>query len=101
MQPKWRDAMSTPDLAKPASPEEALKKPVSTTTTPDGEVATHPTDLTAQAPTEKRPKTTRKWWLWIAGAVALLAALIAGVPWVVKALTTVSTDDAYVNGHVT
>jgi membrane fusion protein (multidrug efflux system) len=43
----------------------------------------------------------RKWLLW-AGA---LAALVVGgyflVPWVDTALNTVSTDDAYVNGHVT
>ena len=29
------------------------------------------------------------------------AALAIGVPWVRDALNTVSTDDAYVNGHVT
>src|SRR5262249_57661653 len=28
-------------------------------------------------------------------------ALIFGIPWVRQALNTVSTDDAYVNGHVT
>jgi membrane fusion protein (multidrug efflux system) len=27
--------------------------------------------------------------------------LIAGVPWLLRSLSTVSTDDAYVNGHVT
>jgi membrane fusion protein (multidrug efflux system) len=44
---------------------------------------------------------SRKWLLW-AGAVAALA--VGGyflVPWVHTALSTVSTDDAYVNGHVT
>jgi len=41
-------------------------------------------------------------WLLLAAAVAGLAA--AGyflVPWAKTALNTVSTDDAYVNGHVT
>ena len=41
-------------------------------------------------------------WLLLAGAVAALA--VGGyflVPWVNTALSTVSTDDAYVNGHVT
>jgi len=34
--------------------------------------------------------------------VAVLAALVGfGIPWVEKAFNTVSTDDAYVNGHVT
>jgi membrane fusion protein (multidrug efflux system) len=31
----------------------------------------------------------------------LLAALVAAAPWVSRTLSTVSTDDAYVNGHVT
>jgi membrane fusion protein, multidrug efflux system len=35
------------------------------------------------------------------GGVLLPVALLAGVPWVRKSLNTVSTDDAYVNGHVT
>ncbi len=39
--------------------------------------------------------------LWVIGGVVLLFALIAGFPWVRKSLSTVSTDDAYVNGHVT
>ncbi|HBZ68780.1 MAG TPA: HlyD family secretion protein [Deltaproteobacteria bacterium] len=43
----------------------------------------------------------RRWWRWGAGGVLLLVVLIEGVPWLVTALTTVSTDDAYVNGHVT
>ena len=37
-----------------------------------------------------------------AGAVVILAAALAfGIPWIELALNTVSTDDAYVNGHVT
>ena len=48
---------------------------------------------------------SRPWrkWLLLAGAVVVLAA--GGyhflVPWVETMLNTVSTDDAYVNGHVT
>lgn len=29
------------------------------------------------------------------------AAIIAATPWMIHVLNTVSTDDAYVNGHVT
>ena len=31
----------------------------------------------------------------------LAAILVFGIPWVRQTLNTVSTDDAYVNGHVT
>jgi hypothetical protein len=36
-----------------------------------------------------------------AGIVGVAAAAYFGIPWIVLAFTTVSTDDAYVNGHVT
>src|SRR5262249_39709338 len=37
----------------------------------------------------------------IVGAAVLLLALIAAIPRILEAFQTVSTDDAYVNGHVT
>ena len=54
----------------------------------------------ASAPTEKQPQ---KWpsWRWIAGGTFIVLALIEGIPRVITAIKTVSTDDAYVNGHVT
>ena len=39
--------------------------------------------------------------MWIAGGVLLLLALYEAIPWAITAFRTVSTDDAYVNGHVT
>lgn len=44
-----------------------------------------------------RPKS---WRTWI-GAAVIVLPLIGGVSWVIKGWGTVSTDDAYVNGHVT
>ena len=35
------------------------------------------------------------------GVIAVLVLAIAGIPWIKEALNTVSTDDAYVSGHVT
>jgi membrane fusion protein, multidrug efflux system len=35
------------------------------------------------------------------GALILVAACVFGIPWIRFTLNTVSTDDAYVNGHVT
>ncbi len=54
----------------------------------------------AQAPTEKQPQR-RPLWMWIAGGVLIVLALYEAIPRVVLAFKTVSTDDAYVNGHVT
>jgi membrane fusion protein (multidrug efflux system) len=42
-----------------------------------------------------------RWRSRLIGVAILPAVLIAGVPWVRQSLSTVSTDDAYVNGHVT
>jgi membrane fusion protein (multidrug efflux system) len=39
--------------------------------------------------------------MWIAGGVFIVFALYEAIPRVVTAFKTVSTDDAYVNGHVT
>src|SRR4051794_10888517 len=53
-------------------------------------------------PESHPPSHSRRKWLLLAGMVAGLAA--GGyvlVPMVRTALNTVSTDDAYVNGHVT
>jgi membrane fusion protein, multidrug efflux system len=43
----------------------------------------------------------RKMLLGVLGLLILAAALWFGIPWVQTTLNTVSTDDAYVNGHVT
>src|SRR6516225_2416707 len=48
-----------------------------------------------------RPGLKRSLVVGVLGALVLAAALIFGVPWVRLTLNTVSTDDAYVNGHVT
>jgi len=39
--------------------------------------------------------------MWIAGGVVVVLVLFEGIRWIVTAFRTVSTDDAYVNGHVT
>jgi membrane fusion protein (multidrug efflux system) len=73
-----------------------------------GASATHEAK-SAETPPESRPlphearKATRKRKL-LAGvlSVAVLAVLlVVGIPWVEEMLNTVSTNDAFVNGHVT
>jgi membrane fusion protein (multidrug efflux system) len=60
---------------------------------------------TAEAPIAQpataKPAEKRRWWMWIAGGVLGVLILIEGIPGIIRALNTVSTDDAYVNGHVT
>ena len=52
-------------------------------------------------PEKPKPGPRRKMLLGAAGLLIVAAALWFGIPWVQTTLNTVSTDDAYVNGHVT
>ena len=52
-------------------------------------------------PPTARPPVKRPLWIWIVGGVLVLAVLTKVVPFIINAFRTVSTDDAYVNGHVT
>ncbi len=66
-------------------------------------------EKSAQAPPASGPvpqqarKATRKRTLLAGGVgvVVLAVFVVFGIPWVEAMLNTVSTDDAYVNGHVT
>src|SRR6201998_2442177 len=53
------------------------------------------------APAKHRAGLKRKLVIGVTSVVVLAAVLIYGVPLVQLTLNTVSTDDAYVNGHVT
>src|SRR6202042_3769491 len=52
-------------------------------------------------PEKPKPNSRRKMLLGALGVLVLAGALWFGIPWVQTSLNTVSTDDAYVNGHVT
>ena len=88
--------MSTPDTKTAESADQAIQSSIPSATTPRGDTIKQPA-----APIGKRPDTKRPVWLWAVGGVVLVGALIVGTPWLINALNTVSTDDAYVNGHVT
>src|SRR6476620_7737402 len=84
--------MSSADHASATSSADAIvDRPASTTPPASSQVVEH------VAPAHP----ARRKWPWIVGLIALVIAAIVGIPWVHSALTTVSTDDAYVNGHVT
>src|SRR5260370_34741557 len=92
--------MSTPDSKTEGAAGQAIQATVPATAKPDG-AGKEPFVATTEMPAGKRPGTRRRWWLWGIGAMLLIAALIAGIPWVINLLNTVSTDAAYVNRHVT
>jgi membrane fusion protein (multidrug efflux system) len=91
----------------PASPKEVLTQapaamsdppaPPEARATPKEGALSQPQPSVATPPRHRH----RKWLLW----VGIVAALGVGgyflVPWIDTTLNTVSTDDAYVNGHVT
>ena len=51
-------------------------------------------------PTSQRFTQRQKLLIGVIGAVVIVAA-VYGIPWIRFVLSTVSTDDAFVNGHVT
>src|SRR6201999_2282624 len=50
---------------------------------------------------QRRPARRRRWLMGALGIVVLLVASVYGIRWIRFTLSTVSTEDAYVNGHVT
>ena len=56
---------------------------------------------TPAPPTHHWPSRKRRLLLGALAALGLAAILVYGVPWIELTLNTVSTEDAYVNGHVT
>ncbi len=54
----------------------------------------------AQPKPTTRPARKHRWKV-VAVVLLLAAALLVGIPRILRALNTVSTDDAYVNGYVT
>ncbi len=60
-----------------------------------------PTDPPSTLPLANQRFTwRRKLLIGVLGAV-VIAAAVFGIPWIRQTLNTVSTDDAFVNGHVT
>lgn len=55
----------------------------------------------ARSAAPAKAPATRKWLLRAAVIAALAIALYWFIPWLILMMNTVSTDDAYVNGHVT
>ena len=52
-------------------------------------------------PPDQRPSRRRRLLIGALGALVLAVVCIFGIPWLLASLNTVSTDDSFVNGHVT
>jgi membrane fusion protein, multidrug efflux system len=50
---------------------------------------------------KSKPGHRRRRWRLLVGVIVAVALIVVGIPLIIHALNTVSTDDAYVNGHVT
>jgi membrane fusion protein, multidrug efflux system len=76
---------------------EQSKKPASIDAQPtaDGNASAAP----AQEP--RRAKGKRNLLVGVLGLAVLAVLLVFSIPWIKEMLNTVSTDDAFVNGHVT
>ena len=83
-----------PDGNSSESVSKSLLEPAPSEPTPEADAPI------AQAPTGKQSQR-RPLWMWIVGGVLVLLALYEAIPWTINAFRTESTDDAYVNGHVT
>ena len=57
--------------------------------------------LAPEAPAEPKPTHKRRRWPLILGVIGAVVLMVVGIPRIMHALNTVSTDDAYVNSHVT
>jgi membrane fusion protein (multidrug efflux system) len=79
-------------------------EPINAPSTATGEESAAPDAAPAPPPGPVPPaprKAKRKLLAGGLGVVILAVAVVFGIPWVEAMLNTVSTDDAYVNGHVT
>jgi len=61
------------------------------------------TDLASKpvSPEGQRSTRRRRLLMGVLGVLILAVASVLGIPWIRLALSTVSTDDAFVSGHVT
>lgn len=50
---------------------------------------------------KSKPAHRRRRWPLLVGVIVAVALIFVGIPRIIQALNTISTDDAYVNGHVT
>ena len=85
----------TPNLV-PARPAGEARAPATDNNKPQTGISSEPSP-----PSDHKPLTNRRSLIGGASILGVAVLMLFGVPWIKFILTTVSTDDAYVNGHVT
>jgi membrane fusion protein, multidrug efflux system len=80
----------------PASPEAEAAIPLGNTGKPQTGIPSE-----SSSPSGHKASGKRRLMMWVAAGLGLAILAVFGIPWIKQMLTTVSTDDAYVNGHVT
>jgi membrane fusion protein (multidrug efflux system) len=90
------------ETVEPNSGAPSIERPVTgrTDAAVDGDAPGAPTDPGSMPASNPRITRRRKLLIGVLGAT-VIAAAVFGIPWIRSVLSTVSTDDAYVNGHVT
>lgn len=78
-----------------------IAHPPASEAAPAADIAQAPPPSRPPPPAPPKPARKRKLVLGAVGVAVLAVVLVFGIPWVRAMLSTVSTDDAYVNGHVT
>jgi membrane fusion protein (multidrug efflux system) len=83
------------------TPQTPAPKPVASPA--GGKTPDHPHVATAPAPVPAASShgSVKRWLVWGIVAVLVVCGSVLAAPWVRRALDTVSTDDAYINSHVT
>ena len=82
-------SIEAPATSKPrAAPDRDAKSP-------------HTDPASKPVPPGTQRSTRRRLLTGVLGVLVLAVALWFGIPWIRLTLSTVSTDDAFVNGHVT
>ena len=95
--PRWRYCVTVDreELARILPPDLSLTM----TSEPKEPVSPNKPAVSDQPlqPTVKPPRKRRRWPI-VVGALVAAVLLFIGIPWLIRAFNTVSTDDAYVNG---
>src|SRR5262245_13880711 len=92
--------MSMPRTTRAEDGRDAVATTAAAVTARGADTASQPAPPAPEPPAPASHRA-RRWWLWGIGGVGVLVALVIGMPRLVRSWHTVSTDDAFVNGHVT